>query len=100
MSTEEDISWANTAMVTKIPFTDMDIWVLVPLIPALVFWSKITLVVGVLGSVLFMITSYFGFTIPVALRHVRRIIAGPLKSRPNKNLPRYRMSKREEDGLI
>ncbi|MBE0468164.1 MAG: hypothetical protein IBX55_01480 [Methyloprofundus sp.] len=87
-------------MVTKIPFTDMDIWVLVPLIPALVLWSKTTLIVGVLGSAFFMITSYFGFTIPVALRHLRRIIAGPLKSRPNKSLPRYRMSKREKGGLI
>jgi len=54
------------------------------------YWSWTTLYIGVLGTVLFATISFFGLTLPAALRTVRRLLTGPVRSgRPTWKRRRY-----------
>ncbi|MQR98742.1 IcmT/TraK family protein [Gluconobacter aidae] len=80
--------WRATAKPVRLAILDGR--ACLPLLVTVTYWSWTTLYIGVLGTALFAMISFFGLTLPAALRTVRRLITGPVRSgRPTWKRRRY-----------
>ncbi|ARW12141.1 MULTISPECIES: IcmT/TraK family protein [Acetobacter] len=66
--------WRGTGLPVK--FLILDARSCLPILLAVVHWSWTTLIIGVLGTAFFGTISFFGLTLPAALRTARRWLIG------------------------
>ncbi|AHI27515.1 hypothetical protein CFR75_13090 [Komagataeibacter xylinus] len=51
-----------------------------PILISVTHWSLTTLLIGVFGVVFFGTISFFGLTLPAAIRSIRRFLIGPVRT--------------------
>jgi len=76
--------WRATAQPVRILI--LDARSCLPLLATVTYWSWTTLITGILGMVFFGTISFFGLTLPAALRTMRRFLAGSVRT----GLPTWR----------
>lgn len=80
--------WRGTGLPVR--FLILDARSCLPILLAVLHWSWTTLIVGVVGTVFFGTISFFGLTLPAALRTGRRWLVGRRRTaRPTWNRRRY-----------
>ncbi|WOJ91770.1 IcmT/TraK family protein (plasmid) [Methylocapsa polymorpha] len=69
--------WRNTAMPVKILI--LDARACFPALTFVVYWSWATFYIALGGVAFFLVTSWFGLTVPSMLRLIRRWLVGPVR---------------------
>ncbi|WKE49678.1 IcmT/TraK family protein [Gluconobacter oxydans] len=80
--------WRATAQPVRLAILDGR--ACLPLLVTISYWSWTTLYIGFFGTVVFVTISFFGLTLPAAMRTLRRLVTGPIRTgRPTWKRRRY-----------
>ena len=70
--------WRNTSLPVRV-FV-LDARALLPVLAFVVYWRWATFYIAVTGVLFFSIISFFGMTLPVFIRLLRRVFVGPIRT--------------------
>lgn len=70
--------WRNTALPARILFLDGR--ACLPLLVFVIYWSWATFYIAIAGVTFFGVVSFTGLTVSTALRLLRRMLVGPVRT--------------------
>jgi intracellular multiplication protein IcmT len=69
--------WRYTALPVKLAM--LDARACFPVLAFVLYWSWATFTIAIIGTVFFTVISWFGLTVPAALRLLRRMLVGAVR---------------------
>jgi intracellular multiplication protein IcmT len=69
--------WRYTALPVKLAM--LDARACFPVLAFVLYWSWATFITAIIGTVFFTVISWFGLTVPAALRLLRRMLVGAVR---------------------